>query len=396
MGKIKRYFHSPVSIRILTVGLNFIANVLINRSLGLVLKGQYTTILNYANFLQLFLNLGICYAYPLLKKTEKIDKAKQLIMTVVWLQTFAFAVISAIVFLIIPNIRILMIILLSTVMICNSQIVFIALIDDIKKRNLFLLSSTVLFIFSNAVCILIAPGQLYLIVALLIIRYLYEIIVIVKKNQYAIFSISSLNKKKLLTILKIGLPTAVLAVLISCNYNIDIFMLNWMKSGDTQIGIYGVAYSLTNMLWIIPDAFKELIYNKTAKEDNYRFVIKCIFVNMGLCVVLSLGFLILGKWFLSIVYGQEYVVAFDVSLTLFCGVIPMVAFKLIHPIYVNKGESGVVVLLLCIAVIANIISSWLLIPSFGAFGAAIASVISYAICGILFFIKYCKDYGVKR
>ena len=70
MGKIKRYFHSPVSIRILTVGLNFIANVLINRSLGLVLKGQYTTILNYANFLQLFLNLGICYAYPLLKKTE--------------------------------------------------------------------------------------------------------------------------------------------------------------------------------------------------------------------------------------------------------------------------------------------------------------------------------------
>ena len=198
MGKIKQYLLSPVSIRILTVGLSFIANVLINRSLGLVLKGQYTTILNYANFLQLFLNLGICYAYPLLKKTEKIDKAKQLIMTVVWLQTFAFAVISAIVFLIIPNIRILMIILLSTVMICNSQIVFIALIDDIKKRNLFLLSSTVLFIFSNAVCILIAPGQLYLIVALLIIRYLYEIIVIVKKNQYAIFSISSLNQKKLL------------------------------------------------------------------------------------------------------------------------------------------------------------------------------------------------------
>lgn len=388
----KKYLFSPISIRILTVGLNFISNILINRSLGLALKGQYTTIVNYANFLQLFLNFGICYAYPLLRNKEGEITAKQSILTIIWLQTILFCGLSYVAYLIIPNNKTLMTVLLSTVMICNSQIVFVALIDNITKRNLFLLSSTILFIICNLICILYAPGRLNVIVCLLIIKYLYETCVITLKNKYLLFSIRSINRERLIAIMKIGLPTAILAVLISCNYNIDIFMLNWMKSGDTQVGIYGVAYSLTNMLWIIPDAFKELIYNKTAREDNYSFVMKCIFANMLLSVFISLGFMMLGKWFLGLVYGSEYIVAFDVTLTLFCGVIPMVAFKLIHPIYVNKGKSGVVVILLLVAVIANIFSSWLLIPKYGAFGAAIASVISYVICGCLFFAKYRRDY----
>lgn len=396
MNKVKRYLLSPISIRILTVGLNFISNVLINRSLGLTLKGQYTTIVNYANFLQLFLNLGICYAYPLLRNKEGERIAKEAVLTIIWLQTIVFLGISGIAFMISPSVRTFMIVLLSTTMICNSQIVFIALIDDIKRRNLFLLSSTILFIICNTICILVVPGQLNIIVYLLIAKYLYEIFVITKKNKYLYISIELISKERISTILKVGLPTAILAVLISCNYNIDIFMLNWMKSGDTQVGMYGVAYSLTNMLWIIPDAFKELIYNKTAREDNYKFVMKCIFANMAICVVVSFGFMILGKWFLGLVYGQEYIIAYDVSLTLFCGVIPMVAFKLIHPIYVNKGKSGVVVVLLLVAVMANIISSYILIPNYGAFGAAIASVISYAICGVLFFIKYRMDYGEKK
>ena len=394
MNIIAKYFFSPVSIRIFTVGLNFISNVLINRSLGLALKGQYTTILNYANFLQLFLNLGICYAYPLLRKKEGEEKSKEIILTIIWLQAIIFVSVSCIISAC-TEIEVMVIALLSTVLIVNSQLVFIALIDDLKSRNLILLSSTILFIICNIICIVLAPGQLYLIVLLLIGKYFYEILAVVKFNNYAVFSLKSINREVLLTVIKIGLPTAVLAVLISCNYNIDIFMLNWMKSGDKQVGIYGVAYSLTNMLWIIPDAFKELIYNRTAREDNYRFVTKCIFANMAICVIISIGFWILGKWFLGFVYGDEYIVAFDVSMTLFCGIIPMIAFKLIHPIYVNKGKSFVVVLLLCIAVVANIISSWILIPKHGAFGAAIASVISYTICGLLFFAKYRKDYGVN-
>lgn len=187
-----------------------------------------------------------------------------------------------------------------------------------------------------------------------------------------------------------------MAILISCNYNLDIMMLNWMKSGDIQIGIYGVAYSLSNMLWIFPDVFKELIYNKTAQSvADSKFVLKYIALNMLICIMICVGFMLFGRLFLSVFYGKQYIEAFRTTMTLFIGIIPMVSFKLIHPIYVNEGRSILVALLLTVAVISNIVSSYLLIPLYGAFGAAISSVIAYSVCGALFFIKYWKDYCYK-
>ena len=160
-----------------------------------------------------------------------------------------------------------------------------------------------------------------------------------------------------------------------------------------QVGIYGVASTLSNILWVVPDAFKELVYNKSAQNtDNSSFVLKCIKTNTVFCLAICLGFLLFGKYFLGLVYGREYRAAFLTTMTLFLGIIPMIAFKLIHPVYINEGKAKTVILPLVIAVLTNIISSYYLIPLFGSFGAAISSVISYALCGTMFFLKYWRDY----
>lgn len=392
MVNIKKILISPIVIRVLTVGLNFVSNVIINRSLGLELKGQYTTILNYANFLQLFLNLGICYAYPMLKKEKESNDAKNTILTIIWIQTIICAIIGGCALVIVASLEFTMVIILSVVMICNSQLIFIALIDDIKSRNFLLLGSTIFFIILSGLAIIFFRGKLYVVVGLMIAKYLFEIVLLCLKYNYLHFKLEKINWQVLKFIFSIGIPTAVLAILISCNYNLDILMLNWMGSGNKEIGIYGVAYSLTNMLWVLPDAFKEMIYNKTAKENNYKFVLKCIAINMLFCLIICIGFMLLGKWFLTLVYGEQYEVAYGVTLILFVGIIPMISFKLIHPIYVNNGHSKTVVGLLMIAVIVNIISSYLLIPKHGAIGASIASVISYCVCGGIFFAKFYFDY----
>lgn len=392
MNQLKRFVNSTICIRVFTISLNFISNILINRSLGIELKGQFTIIQNYANFLQLLLSLGVCYAYSTLKKEHGDKQAKNCIVSVIWLQTFIYLIISIIVFLIDPAIEKFFIVLLFIAMICNSQIVFIALIDNIRSRNWMLLSSTCVYILLNIIAIYFFPGNLYVIVGLLCIKYFYEICICSVKFHYFTFSFMNIKREHIRTILKMGIPTAALAVLISCNYNIDVFMLIWLGSGNIQVGVFGVAYSLSNMMWFIPDAFKEMIYNRTAKENDFRFVLKYIYINMFFCFCICIGFAVFGKWFLSVVYGKEYRVAFNVCLTLFIGIIPMVAFKLIHPIYVNMGRSLAVVILLLIAVVINVVLSYFLIPAYGAYGAAIASVISYSICGTLFFGKFYLDY----
>lgn len=376
--------------------MSFFSNVLINRSLGIELRGQYTTIVNYANFLQLVLNLGICYTYPSIKKEKGEVYTRELISTIIWLQTF-FLILGLVIAIVNnPSYNIIFIFILSIALITNNQLNFIALLDDIKRRNILLLSSTCLYILMNFLAIIFFPGNLYIVIILLVIKYIYEVISICISYKYCVFNLSIINRKIIMNILKNGIPMAILSILISCNYNIDIFMLNWMKSGDIEIGIYGVAYSLTNILWIFPDAFKEMVYHKTTTNSNYFIVIKYIIINIIFNICIYIGFLILGTWFLNIVYGEQYIIAFKVTLILFFGVIPMIAFKLIHPIYVNNGKAKIIIYLLSISVIVNIISSWILIPNWGAFGAATASVISYTICGILFFVKFYYDFCLYK
>ncbi|NLD83632.1 MAG: hypothetical protein GX637_05640, partial [Clostridiales bacterium] len=44
-----------------------------------------------------------------------------------------------------------------------------------------------------------------------------------------------------------------------------------------------------------------------------------------------------------------------------------------------------------IGVVCNVAANLALIPSMGIYGAGIASVISYAVCSILFIVYFCRE-----
>ena len=175
----------------------------------------------------------------------------------------------------------------------------------------------------------------------------------------------------------------------------NILFLSEITKNNVEVGLYGTAVTLGNMLWIVPDAFKDILYNRATKKDNPDEVVVAIICNFIICIVILIGFVILGKWFLNLMYGQEYVAAYPLVLMLFTGTLPMVLYKLIHPIYIANGKTKIVVILLSIAVVSNFVGNILLIPRLEGMGAAIASVISYSICGVAFYFKFTKDFSVN-
>ncbi len=395
LRNLKRLLGSSISIRLFSVALGFISSVLVNRVLGLELRGAYTTIYTYANLLQTLLNFGIAYALVPLGKLIGQSRAKDAVNTCLWLQ-FTVCVLCSIGFLCISfSIQNLFIAILMCLQILNSQIVFVALIVDMRSRNMTLLFTSALYVFANLILTLFLQKQLYVVLALLAIKNLLEIIVCSHRQKLFHFKLSDLSFDIIKEIAKYGIPTAVLAFLITCNYNIDVVVLNYLNAGDYELGLFGVAYTLSNMLWFIPDAFKEYVYNKSAREDPGGMTLVLIFFNVCICICICIGFFFLGKPFLSLMYGKEFVAAFPTTVTIFIGIIPMIAFKLIHPIYVNEGKSLTVAAILLIAVASNSLCAFVLVPLCGAFGAAIATVIAYFICGILFFIKYIYDYRLS-
>lgn len=384
---------SPIVLRLIAIVCSFITTILINRTLGIELKGEYTTIYSYANFIQLALNLGLCYAYVNIKNIFE-ENAKVILTTIIWGQALILLFIFIIVYTI-SNYN-FWIFIVSLLLICDNQITFLAVIDDIYKRNRIMMDISLIYIIFTIVSFLFYQENINIVLFFLAIKLVLEIIWISFKFNYFHFNIRCLKFSIMKKVFSIGIPTAVLAVLISCNYNIDIFIMNFLQCNNTEIGIFGVAYGLSNMLWVLPDAFKELVYNKTAKSTSSQSILILIFINVLICILICVAFIFLGKIFLDIFYGEDYVQAFSTTLILFIGVIPMVSFKLIHPVYVNEGKSMVVVKILMVSIVSNIIASFILIPKFQSLGAALSSVISYSLCSLLFIIKFFGDYNLSK
>lgn len=392
---MKRVIKSSISIRLASVCIGFVSSVLVNRALGLELRGTYTTVYTYATLLQSVLNLGVAFSYSPLTKEYGKKTAKAALTTVIWIQTALCVVISAICCLVLDAGRTMEIAVLTAVLVANGQIVFLALLEDIRSRNMILLASAILYCIGNVLIMVFAPNNFEVVFALLVARLVFETAACAKRGHLFVFDLNPINGHILLSILRIGIPTALLAALIQCNYNIDVVIMNALGSDGVQIGIFGVAYTLSNMLWFIPDAFKELVYYDSARNVAACRTLALVLLNMVICFLICVLFAIFGADFLSLMYGEEYRVAFQPVMTVFIGIIPMVVFKLIHPIYVNSGRSQTIAVLLLISVGVNSIAAISLIPGYGAFGAALATVLSYSVCGILVLFVFMRDYGLS-
>ena len=67
----------------------------------------------------------------------------------------------------------------------------------------------------------------------------------------------------------------IVMLLITINYRVDIVMIRHLSS-SSEVGIYSVAVTLSNIFLVIPDAFKEVLFEKASngehKQDAYASI----------------------------------------------------------------------------------------------------------------------------
>lgn len=392
-NKLINMYEITVFYKLVVIALSFLNSILINRSLGVQLRGEYTTIVNWASLMQLFLTLGIGSAYPAIKRRYP-EKSKAIFSTIVLI----IAGIYAVVFLctnIFLNIDAKYTCIIAYTSTIESLLIFIALVENVTQKNRINIITAAIHTAFLWFIFLFFKHNLYAILWSVIIDHIILSLGLIIYNQLWNISFTMLNRKLLVEIFQIAIPSMLMNMLMYLNYHADILFLSAITEDAYIVGLYGTAVTLGNMLWIIPDAFKDILFNRAAKKDNPQEIMVAIFVNIILCLVVLIGFIIFGKWFLGVMYGKEFIAAYPLVLLLFTGTFPMALYKLIHPIYITNGKTGIVVLLLLVAVLVNCIGNMILIPIYSGVGAAIASIISYMICGIIFFIKFQYDYKVS-
>jgi O-antigen/teichoic acid export membrane protein len=176
------------------------------------------------------------------------------------------------------------------------------------------------------------------------------------------------------------------------NYRLDAFLVNGYR-GTADVGIYGIAVRMAELLWYLPNAVGFVILPKAAsathKELN-AFTPRVFWLTLGLTTLGATGIALVGRWFIVAVFSAAFAPAYLPMLWLLPGVVFLGGAKVLsnemagrgYPQY-NAWNSG-------IALVLTVVLDITLIPKHGIVGAAIASSVSYTaglLIAVLFYLR---------
>ena len=397
MNLIKRIFNNDYAFsfinKISSVLVGVVTSALINRYLGPEGKGQYAFVINIVNLVAIAGNFGFYQSYPKSKRAN-LPNIKEKYVDVFFTQFFLYSTIAFVLsFFMGGNSLYIAALFLVPVQVLTSQFSMVALIEFINFKQKLQLFITFLNLFLTALIFFFAPKHVLFIMAMLFIKDIFFITMYLVKIKY-IPRPFRVESQFLSMLFKFGIVAVVSAFLLTLNYKADIIMLK-LYVDDAQIGLYSVGVALAEYIWLIPDAFKEVLFARTAKDDAIDEIMSSIRINLFISTVIIVCMVLLGKPFISFMYGVEFLDSYAVTCVIMFGVPAMVLYKMTTSLYVANGKQTFYLITLLISAVSNVLLNFLFIPMMGKLGAAIASAISYNLCGLIFYGRFLYDYKIK-
>lgn len=367
--------------RISCIALGFLYNILFARYFGAELKGESAIIINYASILDTFLSLGIYHAYPFYRK-QRSDIYQEYLNNVLSLYIvyqLGFILLAAILPI---TIQIKAVLLLFPILSGTRFVNYAILVENPKRRNnaywLQCITEVILVMFAF---VAYTPSLIFLV-----------IFVIAKELTTFILSLASANFKIsqfrltlgcIKTYIKYGYVSMIAGLLVTLNYRVDILMLEG-KVLLADIGVYSVGVNLAEKIWLLPDIIKNILISHLSKGKGDEEVAKVLRVSTAITLMAVLVVAALGEPIINLLFGDEYDGAYILTVILLFGILGMMYQRLIYSYNIVNGDRFVNVKYLTIAAVMNVILNYILIPVWGVTAAALSSVVSYNLCGLLF------------
>ncbi len=187
-------------------------------------------------------------------------------------------------------------------------------------------------------------------------------------------------------------------IAISANTRIDQLILGGIASAEA-LGNYSIAVMLSELIWILPVALGQVIYNRVAGDNNeaasLELVKKTHRILMSFLLLCTFMAALVGPHIIPFVYGNEFSGAILPFLVLLPGTLIMVSTKLLSKLFTASGHIAVTNKVQIISSIVSIILYITLIPRMGILGAATAATIGYAIGAVVFWYFYKKTFAER-
>lgn len=179
------------------------------------------------------------------------------------------------------------------------------------------------------------------------------------------------------------------------NYRIDQFMIKWMMT-ETDLGVYSIAVTISELAFFVPTcisaALSGKLYNSSLTEKRTVLCLTLKFSILACLLVILAGSL--GAFLIPYVYGSEFVGSIIPTIILLLGTLFASIGKLIAPYYISIGKPVVHMIVAIVISVVNIILNLFTIPLWGIIGAALSSVGSYIVYGMIYIVLLRKKEAI--
>jgi O-antigen/teichoic acid export membrane protein len=183
------------------------------------------------------------------------------------------------------------------------------------------------------------------------------------------------------------------------NYRLDLFLVSSLV-GLHAVGIYALAVSIAQLLWLISQAAATVLLPRVASEaDNPEASairsaqIARLTLYVTAFAAVFLGYF--GHYFIPIVYGAKFGEALDPFLLLLPGVTGFAIVTVLAAHIAGRGRPSVNLVAASVALVVTLALDLTLIPAIGVPGAAIASSASYLTSAVVTACVFWRMTGIS-
>ncbi|MBQ8136728.1 MAG: hypothetical protein IJ174_04765, partial [Clostridia bacterium] len=314
--------------------IGLLSSVFYIRYLGIEFKGTYSYIGEVAGVATILLTLGLHQSYAWQYRQGLADRRGAYGRVFAW-QFLILTVLCAILCICFrADALFVLIVCQLPVLVLRSELESVMLVENLRA---YLISDMV---FKSVLCILyfilwrFFPVSLaYLVYPVLTIRFLECIFWI----RAARLRLGKADPAFLRAILRFGFLPMLSLLLVTFNYTLDIFFLKQLGTAE-ELSVYTLSALIINYVWVIPNAFKEVLTSKFARandEDAVRLCVKCPAL---LTVFVLIAFALVGKPLIGLIFGEAFSSAWQVTLILFIGAFPMILYKMMGVVFLTEGK----------------------------------------------------------
>lgn len=174
---------------------------------------------------------------------------------------------------------------------------------------------------------------------------------------------------------------------------VDFWILEYYH-GENELGIYALAVRLIQIMLILPAFLSTVVLPGIASRSLDAHGVHRIFRLLNTVKVMLLLLILLScYWAIPFFFGKEFQASAWILVLLMPGILFISAQTFLASYFAARKQVNVNVTSVLVALAVAIAGDLLVIPGYGAQGAAVVSSISYVVCFVYPYIVYTRQEG---